>query len=51
MNRFKVKIIKQELMKSTRYLCLALMIKYTSKMMDMMDQGLITRVNYKKQLS
>ena len=34
---FKVKIIKQELMKSTRILCLALMIKYVSKTMDKMD--------------
>ena len=28
---FKVKIIEYELMKLTRFLCLALMIKYTSK--------------------
>ena len=28
--------------------CLALMIKYTFKIMDMMDELLVIRVNYKK---
>ena len=32
-------------------LCFALMIKYTFKIMDMMDELLVIRVNYKKQLS
>ena len=34
-------------MKSTRFLCLALMIKYTYKTMDAMDQLLVIKVNYK----
>ena len=34
---FKVKIIIWELIKSTRFLCLALMIKYASKTMDVTD--------------
>ena len=36
-------------MKSARFLCLALMIKYTSKTMDVMNW--FTRLNYLKQLS
>ena len=35
-------------MKLTRFLSLALMIKYTSKAMDMMDQLLVFRTNHKK---
>ena len=35
-------------MKSTRILCLALMIKYVSKTMDKMDQLLVIRVKYGK---
>ena len=35
-------------MKSTRFLYLALMIKHTSKTMDVLDQLLVIRVNYKK---
>ena len=35
-------------MKSTRFFCLDLMIKYTSKTMDVMDYPLVTRVNYIK---
>ena len=34
---FKVKIIERELMKSTRFLCLALMIKYTSRIIDVVS--------------
>ena len=46
---FKVKIIEQEFMKSTRFLCLPLIIKYTCKTMDMMDELLYIRVvNYHK---
>ena len=37
MNRIQSKIIEKELVKLTRFLCLALMIKYTSKTMDLMD--------------
>ena len=35
-------------MTSTRFLCLALMIKYTFKTIDEMDWLLVIRVNYKK---
>ena len=34
---FKVKIIEMELMKLTRFFCLALMIKYTSETMNVVD--------------
>ena len=34
---FKVKIIEQELMKSARFLCHALMVKYIFKAMDVID--------------
>ena len=34
---FKVRIMKLELLKSTRFPCLALKIKYTSKKLDVMD--------------
>ena len=51
MNRIhKATIIEYELMKSTRFLCPALMKKYTSKRMDVMDLVLVIRANYKKQL-
>ena len=39
-----------ELIKSTRFLCLALMIKYTCKRMDVMDYLVVMRVNYRKLL-
>ena len=48
MNRIQSKIIKLEHMKSTRFLCLAFMIKYTSQTMDVTDQRLVTKVNHKK---
>ena len=35
-------------MKSTRFLCLALMIQYTSKTMDVMDYFLVIRIYHKK---
>ena len=35
-------------MKSTKFPFLALMIKYRSKIMDVMDYILVIRVNYKK---
>ena len=35
---FKVKIIEKELLNSTRFLCLPLIIKYTFKTMDVMDE-------------
>ena len=44
----KVKIIEQELSKSTKFHCLVLIRKYLSKAMDMIDQLLKIRVNYKK---
>ena len=47
----KVKIIKYEPMKSTRFLCLALMVKYTFKIIDMIDLLFVIRVNYKKKNS
>ena len=34
---FNAKIIQKELLKSTRFLCLALMTKFISKTMGMMD--------------
>ena len=34
---FKVKIIEKQLIKSTKFVCCTLMIKCTSKTMDMMD--------------
>ena len=34
---FNAKIIEKELLKSTRFLCLALMTKFISKTMGMMD--------------
>ena len=37
MNRVQIKIILQELAKSTRFLCLALMIKYIFKILDVID--------------
>ena len=37
MNRIQIKDHKIELMKSTRFLCLALVIKYTSRTMNVMD--------------
>ena len=37
MNRIQIKDHKYELMKSTRFLCLALVIKYMSKTMDTMN--------------
>ena len=48
MNRIQSKIIKLEHMKSTRFLCLTFMIKYTSQTMDVTDQRLVTKVNHKK---
>ena len=39
---------EQLLMKSTRFLCLAMIIKYASKTMVAMDQPLVIRVNQKK---
>ena len=48
---FKVKIIERELIKSTRFLCLALIIKYTSRTIDVMGKHLIIKVNYEKQLT
>ena len=48
MNRIQSKIIKLEHMKSTSFLCLAFMIKYTSQTMDVTDQRLVTKVNHKK---
>ena len=35
-------------MKSITFLCLALIVKYISKTMDVMDQLLVTKVNYKR---
>ena len=35
-------------MKSKKFHCLALMTKYVSKTMDMIDYLLVIRVNYKK---
>ena len=35
-------------MKSTRFICLALMIKYIFKTMDTMNKVLVIRVNGKK---
>ena len=35
-------------MKSTKLYCLALMTKYISKAMNMMDYPLVIRVNYKE---
>ena len=48
---FKVKIIERELIKSTRFLCLALIIKYTSRTIDVMGKHLIIKVNYEKRLT
>ena len=48
---FKVKIIEREFIKSTRFLCLALIIKYTSRTIDVMGKHLIIKVNYEKQLT
>ena len=48
MNGIKSEDHKDRFIKSTRFLCLALMIKYTSKTMDVMGLSLVIRVNYKK---
>ena len=37
MNRVQIKMIQRELAKSTRFLCLALMIKYIFRIMDVRD--------------
>ena len=47
MKEFKVSTRQQDLMKSTKFHCLVLIMKYTSKTMDTMDQLLVIRVNYK----
>ena len=38
-------------MKSPKFLYLVLMAKYISKTIDTMDEPLVVRVNYEKQLS
>ena len=48
MNGIKSEDHKDRFIKSTRFLCLALIIKYTSKTMDVMGLSLVIRVNYKK---
>ena len=48
MNKIQSKELKQELIKAMRFLCLALMIKYTSKTVDVIDQFLVIRVYYIK---
>ena len=48
MNGIKSEDHKDRFIKSTRFLCLALIIKYTSKTMDVMGLPLVIRVNYKK---
>ena len=48
MNRIQSKNHKIGTQKSTRSLCLDLMINYTSTTIDVMDWPLIIRVNYKK---
>ena len=48
MNGIKNEDHKDRFIKSTRFLCIALMIKYTSKTMDVMGLSLVIRVNYKK---
>ena len=45
---FKVKIIEWELMESITFLCLALIVKYISETMDVVNQLLVTKVNYKR---
>ena len=47
-NRIKVKIIEEEPMKSTKFLCHRLMIKSISYTMAVMDKLLIIRVSYEK---
>ena len=47
MNKFKVKTMEQEHMKSAKLHCLALMTKFIFKTMDMTDQLLNIRVNQK----
>ena len=47
MKRIQIKDHKIRTMKYIRFLCLALVIKYTSKAMDGMDWLLSTTVNYK----
>ena len=51
MNGIKSEDHKDRFIKSTRFLCLALIIKYTSKTMDVMGLSLVIRVNYKKKNS
>ena len=41
---FKVNTTEYKLMQPTKFDCLVLMTKYTSKAMDMMDYLLVTRV-------
>ena len=48
MNGIKSEDHKDRFIKSSRFLCLALIIKYTSKTMDVMGLSLVIRVNYKK---
>ena len=48
MNGIKSEDHKDRFIKSTRFLCLALIIKYTSKTTDVMGLSLVIRVNYKK---
>ena len=45
---FKVKIIEEDLLKSTKFHCLSLMTNYILKVMDMVDYVLVIRVSYKK---
>ena len=48
--RHSMNRIKQELIKSTRFLYLTLIIKYTSKAMGSRNQLLVIKVTYKKKL-
>ena len=50
-NKIQSKDHKIKLMKSKIFLYPAVIIKFTSKIMDVMDYRLVIRVNYKKQLS
>ena len=51
MDRIQSKNIGQQLMKSTKFIYDKMIIKYTSKTVDMIDQLLVITVHYKKQLS
>ena len=50
MNGIPSKELKQELIKAMRFLCLALMIKHRFKTVDVIDQFLVIRVDYIKNI-